>query len=81
MIINFYKTDEYKELHDELLDCDVDDVLDIIADIEDAKIQFERGLPCFVKIRWSDLYLTDPIEFKKAYVEYNKKLINGEYRR
>jgi hypothetical protein len=77
MQTNFFKTKQCDELYEELKTCDVDDALDIISEIEDARREFDNNLPCFVKIRWSEAYLTDPLAFEQAHHEYTKELLAG----
>lgn len=53
---DFYKSDKYKELFDEITeaheDNDVDTGIEIIFDIEQAKKDFDDNLPWWYKARW-----------------------------
>ena len=73
---NFYKSNAYLELMDELEENknDVETCIDIIADIETAKKNFNSSLPWWYKARWSAIYTTDPEVYKEACNIYNKEI-------
>lgn len=51
-----------------------DTIMDWIADIETAKKNFVKSLPWWYKMRWSDLYMTDPETYKEALSEYERNM-------
>ncbi len=85
---NFYCSDIYKSLFNELEEAQEmiesgdlcnDTIMDWIADIETAKKNFVKSLPWWYKMRWSDLYMTDPETYKEALKEYEKNIYEKNF--
>ena len=76
---NFYCSDIYKSLSDELEEAykanDVELCIGIISDIETAKKNFNSKLPWWIKLRWdsSDLGI-----YKDAKKEYERNIYKRE---
>jgi hypothetical protein len=75
---DFYESDRFNALNNELQEAqdDIDLCIDVLADIETAKKNFVKSLPWWYKMRWSDLYMTDPVTYKEALEEYEKNIYN-----
>lgn len=71
MDFNFFNSSECEELHEELKTCDIDDAIDIIEDIIQAKKDFEKNLPDYYHIYWSGC--THP-NYERARELYIKEL-------
>ena len=78
----FHFSDKFTELHAEAHemiesgDMCSEVIMDWLADLETAKKNFEKSLPWWHKVRWSDLYMTDPVSYKEALKEYEKNIYN-----
>ena len=76
---DFYESDRFKTLNDELQEAneamDVETGIDIMADIEVARKNFNKSLPWFYSARWDfNLMLNDPETYKEALKEYEKNI-------
>ena len=74
---DFYESDRFKALNNELEEAqdDIDLCIDVLADIETAKKNFNKSLPWFYSARWDfNLMLNDPETYKEALKEYEKNI-------
>ena len=78
---DFYKSDVYLGLYSELVESyelgDIEDACDIFMEIEQERVDFESKLPDWYKLRWSNLYLTDPATYKEVMNEYKKNIYDA----
>jgi len=51
-------------------------IMDWLADLETAKKNFNKSLPWWYKVRWSNLYMTDTVTYNEALEEYKKNIYN-----
>jgi len=77
---DFHFSDKCAELHAEAQemiesgDLCIEVIMDWLADLETAKKNFNKSLPWWYKVRWSNLYMTDPETYKEALNEYEKNI-------
>ena len=76
---DFYESDRFKALNDELQEAhevmDVETGIDIMADIETAKKNFNKSLPWFYSARWDSALMVDyPAMYAQAVKEYEKNI-------
>ena len=79
---NFYCSDIYKSLFNELEEAykanEVELFVDIMADIETARKNFKAKLPWWYRARWKACPVEDPRRWLEAKREYEKNIYKRE---